>query len=610
MAGTGVRGVVLVGLLAEFASAGGDVVLLSPLKQKIAQSIPASETWKVPLGIGVVEELLRLPGGRLYAGIRQCGGLMPPGECLIVDEATGRVLWRNPRTSLPGAWNLLLADADHLVFGVAQPGKAGLAVLDAASGAEAWSLKPAPDTRFVPLVASGLMVTVAQGKARPLLTALRIATGGTAWTRELDSASPVPPTAGPDGLLVFGARTECWRAADGSLAWSAPVKVAANTPRPVVDPGALWLVAEGDRLISLDPAGGKVLSSCALPQNLTPTNIYPLGTRLFLRGRSQGVAPYVTLELDPRAGKVVWSFEDTEPAISNLLEAGDRVLFATPSRVVAIDASGKAVLNQVVARVGKGFPNLLKPLGEDAVLFLGEAIVTALSPSTGRVLWRHGNDPLHQDAETDALLRALERAGQGVAYFGGSSGAARGSSGPDLAQQYQNEARTYFREWEENARRDPYKAEIAFQKAQISSAFSRAQSKVDFYFSMMEFQAALSSALNLKFHQEQQVYYSFIQQSLLKGYRLAETLGWVLRPTAHGEVTGVNAIQLPGGRVTFLPLGVSQGIYGLWTLPAPERGLIFHEGLRPSTKAASVPDKQGYRPYENHLMATPLPEVK
>lgn len=589
--------------LAGALAAGADVLLLSPLKQGVAQSIPAREVWKVPLGTAIVEELQRLPGGRLYAALRRVGGTMPARECLVLDEATGQVLWRHLRTSVPGSWNLLHADGERLVFAVAGPGRTGLAVLDARSGAELWGLKPAPDLRFVPMVAEGLVVQVAPGKAGPTLTALRLGTGAVAWTRELDTPLVGPPVPVPEGLLVPSARTVCWRAVDGAVRWTAPVRLAPQAPRAVVDGEAVWLVGEGGRLVRLDAASGALQSDCALPPGLAVTNVYPLGPRLFLRGRGTGASPHVTLRLDPASGQVLWSHADGEPGISNLLEVEGRTLFATPSRVVAVDGTGKAVLDLVVARVGKGFPNLLRPLGEDGVLFVGEAILTALNPRTGQVLWRHGHDPLHQDAETDALARALVRAGEGVAFFGG--GAPSQDFGPSLSERYQNEARSAFTEWRTERTRNPGRAEIAYQRGQIASGFSRAQAQVDFHFAMMALQSDLGRALNLRFHQEQLAYYTFLQRSILKGYRQAMDSEWVLRPTVRGDTAGFQAIRLPEGTATFLPVGVQQGVYGLWVLPAAERGLVFHEALRPS--AAGEPDKKGYRPYENHLMATPLP---
>jgi hypothetical protein len=311
--------------------------------------------------------------------------------------------------------------------------------------------------------------------------------------------------------------------------------------------------------------------------------------------------------MDRKSGKPLWRYSDSEASISNIVEVSGNLIFATPTSLVALDRQGRQMYKVKVSELGQDFPVRIRKEG-DTVVFIGEMVVAGFDATTGRQAWWDGIDPIHQDADTDALKRGIDRAATGAASFGG--GGVQWSSSNDRARQYQAEANAEFQLWEKGrSDSSTYGPGIggraaAYQRSQINSAFSRAQSQLDFQFAMMELGQQLERAANRFFHEERRDYYLFIQRGIFQAYPVNETKGYVLRPSRKGETVGVTAIQLATGKRQFTPYGPQHELFGLWNLPDEGRGVVIHEALRPDPAVPA--DGRGYRPFVNYLMATPV----
>jgi outer membrane protein assembly factor BamB len=584
--------------------------LFSPLKQKAAAPAMGRELWSTPLrGTGIVEGLSRLPDGRLLVSLRQYGFTMPIRECLLVDGADGRVLWTHDRGGFPGAWRLLVALPDRLVFQVDGEDHTSVVVLDAGTGVERWAREAPAGTLVRPVPAVGALVVLEPAKKGTLVSGLDLATGAPRWRREfpLDLNSVPAPILLPEGLILFLGGTELVNASTGETGWKRDKGAPdARAAPPVLTDEGVWAVTTGNELVLFDPSSGKQLSAHPLPPGVGVTNIYPLGTRLLLRGVEKG--EHLTLEIERKGGKPLWTFRDSEPSISNLVDDGGTLFFATPTSLVALDRQGRKLFKARVTELGQDFPVTVRKTG-GTVVFIGEMVVAGFDAATGSQAWWDGIDPIHQDADSDALKKGIDRAENGAASFGGGGGVRWGSS-DGRARQYQAQADAEFRTWETGrSSGSTYGSGIggraaAYQRGRIDSAFAKAQSQMDFQFAMMDLGKEMEKGANRFFHEERRDYYLFIQRGIFQAYPFAETRGYVLRPSRQGEVVGVTAISLSTGKRQFTPYGPQHELFGLWNLPDEGRGVVIHEALRPDPAVPA--DERGYRPFANYLMATPV----
>jgi outer membrane protein assembly factor BamB len=582
--------------------------LFSPAKQKAAEAATGKELWRTPLGgTGIVEDLVPLPDGKLLVALRQYGFTMPIRECLLVDGSDGKVLWKHERTGFSGNWRLLVALPGLLVFQVDGEDRTSVVVLDAATGAERWTHKSPLGTLVRPIPDAKILIALESAKKSTVIAGYDMASGAPRWKREVpfpldDGPAPILL---PDGMILFLGGAESVRAIDGETQWKREkMALDPTTAPPVLTPDGVWTVTRGKELTLFDPFSGDQVSSFPLPSGIKVTNLYRLGKRLLLRGVQEG--RHITLEMDRKAGKPLWTYNDSEPSISNLLEDGGNLIFATPTSLVALDRQGRKLHKTKVTELGQDFPVRIRKVG-DKVIFIGEMVVAAFDAATGRQAWWNGIDPIHQDADTDALRRGIDRASSGAASFGGGGGSGW-KPGRDLARQYQAEAEANFREWRTGAyvAGNPYSGLggplAAYHRGRINTAFSRAQSQMDFQFAMMDLGKQLNVAANRFFHEERRDYYLFIQRGIFQAYPFAETKGYVLRPSRKGEVVGVTAIQLATGKRHFTPYGPQHELFGLWNLPDEEKGVVIHEALRPDVSTPG--DDRGYRRFVNYLIAT------
>jgi len=582
--------------------------LFSPAKQKAAETAMGKELWRTPLGgTGIVEDLVRLPDGKLLVALRQYGFTMPIRECLLVDGSDGKVLWKHERGGVPGTWRLLVALPDLLVFQVEGKDQASVVVLDAATGAERWTHKSPRETLVRPIPGAGTLVAIEPAKKSTLIAGYDLASGAPRWKREIplhldDGPAPILL---PEGMILFLGGAESVRAVDGKTQWKREkMALDSGAAPPTHTPDGVWVVTRQKELVLFDPFSGDQVSSSTLPSGIKATNIYPLGKRLLLRGIQEG--RHITIEMDREGGKPLWIYNDSEPSISNLLEDGGNLIFATPTSLVALDRQGRQLYKAKVTDLGQDFPVRVRKVG-DKVVFIGEMVVAAFDATTGRQAWWNGIDPIHQDADTDALKRGIDRAASGAASFGGG-GSVRWSSSGDLSRQYQAQADANFREWETGSRDpgNPWSGiggrDAAYARGRIDSAFAKAQANMDFQFAMMDLGKQLNEWANRFFHEERRDYYLFIQRGIFQAYPFSETKGYVLRPSRKGEVVGVTAIQLATGKRQFTPYGPQHELFGLWNLPDEGKGVVIHEALRPDP--ATPADERGYRLFVNYLMAT------
>ena len=611
--------------------------LFSPAKQKAAVAAMGKELWSTPLkGTGIVEDLVRLPDGKLLVALRQYGFTMPIRECLLVDGSNGKVLWKHERGGFPGIWSLLVALPDRLVFHVDGKDHASVVVLDAGTGAERWTHKSPRGTLVRPVLDAGILVTLEPAKQSTLISGYDLASGAQRWKREIPVAldSAPAPILLSQGLILFFGGAELLNASTGASEWKREkITLDAQAAPPILTGDGVWAITHGNELVLFNPLTGDPASSFPLPAGVRITNIYPLGQRLLLRGVEKG--ENLTIEMGRKSGKPLWIFRDTEPSISNLVDDGGNLFFATPTSVVALDWQGRQLFKTKVTELGQDFPVNIRKVG-DKVVFVGEMVVAAFDAATGQQAWWDGIDPIHQDADTDALKKGIDRAESGAASFGGGGG--RGYQS-DLSRQYQAEASSArFQnlaadssrraselsanldrrspDLSQNARRtermgvtierssaaNAISGDIAITR--MNAAFDRTMSMMNFQFAMMDLGKQLNEWANRFYHEERRDYYLFIQRGIFQAYQFSETQGYVLRPSRKGEVVGVTAIELATGKRQFTPYGPQHELFGLWNLPDEDKGVVIHEALRPDPEVPA--DERGDRPFVNYLMATPV----
>jgi outer membrane protein assembly factor BamB len=229
----------------------------------------------------------------------------PRGALVALDAASGRELWRkdllgDPQTKAPfygfGASPIVAAGKVVLQVGGAET--SGLVAFDAATGALAWTARPAATkgdsagyTMAVPWSAGSERHVVVTGHDR--VFAVRVADGGVAWSHALAEAEE--PTRAP--LVIDEARVLVSRGRESALlkltrdgagwtaaeSWKSP-RIKGGISPTVHDGGALYGFS-GQYLVCLDAATGE-------PRWREKTNagtLIRVGRTLVVLGEQSGV---------------------------------------------------------------------------------------------------------------------------------------------------------------------------------------------------------------------------------------------------------------------------------------------------------------------------------
>ncbi len=135
-------------------------------------------------------------------------------------------------------------------------------------------------------------------------------------------------------------------------------------------------------------------------------------------------------------------------------------------------------------------------------------------------------------------------------------------------------------------------------QAQIDSAFSAAAAQLSFHFAMMQLQTSVNVAIIKLANESRLKRFNFIHRTILSAYDSALIGDYIFRPSEEDDVVGVSVVHMPSGKMTFTGLSPQYEVFGLFNIIDPEKGIVYHQGLRRSHAGGSV--------FENYLLASPI----
>jgi outer membrane protein assembly factor BamB len=554
---------------------------------------------------------------------------------MLVDVKEGRVLWSIPRarwaTILPGSGtrdcSVAFALSDLVVLQIHGSKESAILAVDFLTGKEMWFTKlSGSSVRFIPAPASATLLAIGTGQSRAYITAYGIATGAVLWERKFRStfedAALAVPIVTPSNVWLFFEGIEKIRPDTGKTEWKqADLLLDETSPSSQLADGAIFLVDRNRRFVGLDPDQGGIRFSTALDKGLIVTNIFPLGEKIYLRGRrleGKEKRSYEVVAVRKRDGKILWTYSDRAETVSNLVEEQGRLFLASSSVLIALDAAtGRRLYTVPVTNTGGSFPVELRAY-RDKVVYIGELVMGAFEPASGRKTYFHGLNPPSQTMHLDALDRHIKGLRERIAFYsksllsrgGGDGVSAYFSRQAEIAQNSSNhlwsESRQYYGAARENRSQISnsayWKSMDAANRAQINSAFAKTYANLSFFFATQELTSSLMAAVARQYAMEVGRF-EFARRTILRAYPAARYAEYAYRPIGEEGQAGVSVLHLPSGKEARTILSrayESWGTrYGMWSLIDFDRGLIYQQGL-----SALPPEEQNlqyYVRYGNYL---------
>lgn len=556
--------------------------------------------WKIPLGGDIVEEMRFIAPGRMLVSLCRDEFDFPLSDLLMVDTVKGRELWRYPRAKLKGEQSFILTLSDIILIRADYGSKTALVAVSADDGKPLWTIKiKSDDVKILPVPGADAILVTSKRKGKLEITAFNALDGRKTWSRKVAAgvnAMSAPMLAGLDDFFLFENGTARISGRTGEAVWrNDNLLVDSSAPAPQRSGGVLFLVDAHRNLVRLDVSTGNSSNIAALPGDITITNIYPEGRHIFLRGIGRGsstAGKFYTLAVDAGKGAISWQYAGDQPSVSNLIRRKRHLYFATPSNLVCLDiSSGREVFSVSASRTGKNFPAGVVDMG-DRIVFISEMIIAAFDPGSGKQLFRHGFTPVSNEAGIDGLglyiarIQARRGTYTGSNLYGG------------LSNQFATQSRTYQNQANANWSRsrsfrlkagwasgssgemaswDSWKAS---NQAQIDSAFSRASAMISFHFAMKQLEDTFNRAIVEVANKARLARLNFIRRSILSAYVAAKFGDYIFRPSLEDDVIGVSLVHIPTGKMRFVSLSPEKEVFGLWNMVDPDKGVIYHQGLR------------------------------
>jgi outer membrane protein assembly factor BamB len=619
------------GCSAPFVGTAQKPVLANEASIRAEAARSAPPAWKLPLGSGHIDDMAVPTPGRLLMTVRKAATRTGGQHMMLVDMASGKTIWRYDGKQNKAEYRQILALSDIILYRLDREDGEGatLVALDAANGAERWTLKvDGGAVTFQPLLVDGLILAVRRDKEDITATAYKLSSAKKGWERKFalpagDTGTPPAPLTTVDGMWVFYGGVEKIATDTGETVWSRDDLLPGSWASPRLAGNSLYLMDKGKALHKLAAASGKSLWRSAAPVGgATVTNIYPSGERIYLRGMNpadlKAAKPLVAV--GARDGKRLWRHDNNGFVVSNFIEHNGRLYFATPSHLAALDlASGRLAFSTEITNSGRAFPVQVRRFGNKMV-FLGELIVAAVDAKSGRIGYSHGFDPVDDFTSLNNIDSTISNnsgrsAGSANAFADmAATSAANSARYQEQSNHYANvasQARTQAARGDSMA---GIRAQGAQAQADINAEFSRIESNMALMSSSMALGQALAEARwNANFAAEVRRQ-EYLRRVITSSYPIMEQGEYVYRPmrdirSRTEQFAGVAVIHMPTGRIAQTNLSAQHFIYGLWNLVDIEKGLVYHNGVGLDPAAYEYDGKSGHFPVDyvnTFLIARPV----
>ena len=577
-------------------------------KRAVQQGKPI---WQIPLGPALIEDMQAAGPDRLLVSLRKDFPGLPNLDTLMVDTAKGEVLWRYSRDKHKGQYDCLLSLQDLLLYRVDTGKTATLLALDTADGREKWTAGfKGEKAMFIPFMAGGAALAIDPGPASVELMALDLEDGRMLWQRTFKAAGgaglPVPQSVG-EALYVFYNGLEKLSPQDGKTGFARPeIVFDGSSPPPLIEEGMIWAISSGGKLGAFDASTGQDKWTVGLPGDIGFTNIFPLGSRLYLRGVDGGGA-HRLLAVNRNDGRVLWDYAIFEPNVSNLIESGGLLYFGTPTSLVAVDSSnGRQVFSTLVTTTGRAFPIRLREAG-GRIVYIGELVVAAYDAKTGSLVYKQGMTPgageLHLNGLDDAAPNLKETLKEAQNPAGGQLRQQASFATAEVAR-YQNLSLTYRSQanyyWN---RGDMLGSSVATVKQGFAQHEAKLQAMSAFVFSVVDVALLIRQVLNARSIKTAIERQEMFRKSIIASYAQAETADYVYRPhlvfrDAADDFSALAVVNVATGKRNETLLSPHYLSYGLWQVIDFDKGIVYHSNIGMDPSRYELSEARAYYPYK------------
>lgn len=568
------------------------------IRAEAAQYAPPQ--WKMPLGSSHIDDMAMFSASRLLLTLRKDATEIGGQYAMLVDTATGRPLWRFDARDEKAELRRVLALSDILLYRAdgGGEGPTTLIALDPASGSERWTLKLEGRADYVqPLLLDGLVLAIRQGDEGISATAYELSSGRVGWQRKFarpPGKSLSAPLVTAEGMWLFYGGVEKVDTASGRAIWRREDIVAGEGAFPRLVGDSLYVADAGQNLHRLSATSGKGIWKSMAPagDGARLTNIFPLGANIYLRAvnRTDAKAAKPLVAVRTSDGSVLWRHASEDFIVSNMIENGGRLYFATRSRIEALSAAtGSPVFATEITNSGRGFPVQIRRFG-NRIVFLGELIVAGVDANSGAKVYSRGFDPVDDFVTLDNVNSTIRNntmnMGGPDSMFGdfATVAAANAERYQEMSNHY---ADTASRERSLALQGDGM-AGIRARGAQIKAGLNREFSRMESNMAVISVSIALSEAIttaqwnaDLAAEVRRQEY---LRQAITTLYLDMERGEYAYRPirdirSRSEQFAGIAVVHMPTGKVAQTNLSAQHFIYGLWNLIDFDKGLVYHNGV-------------------------------
>ncbi len=307
------------------------------------------------------------------------------GPYVLVNAATGRIVWQHPRKPDLHLSYSILGTAPHLIYSYSDGEKLTLTGVHMATGQTMWEKKLSPKSKLAVAGEAGIVV-IAEADERNTLTAIDLNTGKKVWRLTDEKLGTLPALTIQDNALVVGARVSSGLdLKTGRMRWTCQEAGPVESEAMIlpVSNGTIIPTTEG-RLCRID-GSGKAQWMTSLPA--TPLLLATDGSILVVESMGNGPVPHLTA-VDLTSGTRIWSISPPGALKSPMAFSQKALAFSTRSTVQAIDPlTGKTLFSVPLQETSdQRLPDHIV-LFPDHLSVATETTVSAYALPNGETLW-------------------------------------------------------------------------------------------------------------------------------------------------------------------------------------------------------------------------------